>query len=438
MNCENNIESFTSIMKRGEKSPSQFKIGVEFEHIVVDKETLESVAYYGEDGIEGILKKLLVKGYEGKYEENYLVGLVKEDREITLEPGGQFEVSFRPYKTIGELKERYFDFLNEIIPILDEKNLLLMAIGYHPKTSIAQLPFNPKKRYAYMSQYFKKTGKYAHNMMKGTAALQVSIDFTNEEDFMRKFRVANFISPLLYLISDNSPIFEGQIYYKFGLRSLIWENTDQQRSGNVPNALNETFRYKDYANYILNTPPILMMKDGAFIGTGDRTVKELMKAYVFSEDEIEHLMTMVFPDIRVKNYIEIRVGDSMPYPYNFSYITLIKGIFYNEVALEYLYKLSQRLGDEHMARAKEMVREKGFDSKLGSKPTYDFIRIMFDLAKKGLSVEEKDMLAPLENLLITKNNLSTISKEKVRNEGIGALRWCSLNQWVKGEGHEYN
>ncbi|MBU5676036.1 glutamate--cysteine ligase [Alkaliphilus sp. MSJ-5] len=438
MKYEKNLESIVSIIKQGEKSPNQFRIGVEFEHIVVKEDTLQSVTYYGEEGIEGILNKLLLKGYKGKYEGDYLVGLMGEDREITLEPGGQLEVSIKPCDTIDEIKSIYFNFLNDIVPILEERNLLLMAIGYHPKSSIDQIPFNPKKRYEYMSKYLGEKGKYAHNMMKGTAALQVSIDYINEEDFIRKFRVANFISPLLYLISDNSPIFEGQIYYKFGLRSLIWENTDKQRSDIVPNSLNKKFGYKDYGKYILSVPPILVMKDGEFIGTGDKTVEQIMEEYTFSEEEIDHIMTMVFPDVRAKNYIELRMGDSLPYPYNFSYITLIKGIFYNEIALEYLYKLSLRAEDDQIHIAKDLMHEKGFGGHIGSKAVYDFIRIIFDLAKKALSPEEKEMLMPLEKLLINKNNLSTISKEKVRNEGVNGLKWCNLNQWVRGEEDVHN
>lgn len=283
-----------------------------------------------------------------------------------------------------------------------------------------------------MSNYLKETGKYAHNMMKGTAALQVSIDYKDEDDFIRKFKVANFLSPLLYLISDNSPIFEGEVYNKHGIRSLIWENTDKQRSGIVPNSLNKDFGYKDYAEYILNIPPILIKKDGEFISTGNKLVKELMEEYVFTTEEIEHIMTMAFPDVRVKNFMEIRVGDSMPYPYNLAYVTLIKGIFYNETALEYLYNFAQRREDEQVNKVKGCIREKGFEAYFGSKTAYEYIRIIFDLAKKSLDEEEKEMLSPLEQLIIDKKNLSILSKEKIDKEGIEGLKWYNFNQWVKG------
>lgn len=432
MKYEKNLLSIISLIKNGEKNIKNFKVGVEFEHIVVNKDTMESVTYYGEEGIEGILQELLLKGYEGNYEEGYLVGLSSEDIEITLEPGGQLEMVTKPCETIKEVESVYFRFLNDLIPILEGRNLLLMGIGYHPKTSIDDIPFNPKKRYKHMSAYLKEKGKYAHNMMKGTASLQVSIDYKDEYDFIRKFRVANFISPLLYLISDNAPVFEGEIYDKFGVRSLIWSDMDKERSGIVPNSFKKDFGYKDYAQYILSIPPILIIKDGEFISTGNDTVEEVMEKYIFTKEELEHLMTMVFPDVRVKNYIEIRVGDSLPYPYSLAYVTLIKGIFYNDVALEYLYNFSDRIEEEQIEKVKECIQEKGFDAYFGCKTVYEYILILFDLAKKSLNEEEKEILIPLEKLMVSKKNLSTVSKEKLREEGIKGLKWSSLNQWVEG------
>lgn len=430
MKDEKNLASIISLIRNGEKDTEEFKIGVEIEHIIIDKDTMESVAYYGGGGVESILQELLLKGYHGNYEENYLVGLFTEDKEIRLESGGQIEVGIGPCKTIKEIESIYFDFLNDIVPVLEKRNLLLMCIGYHPKSSIEDIPFTPKKKYEYISDYLKGRGKYAYNMLKGAAALRVFIDYKDEYDFTRKFRVANFISPLLYLISDNSPVFEGKIYNKFDLRSVIWENVDEERSGIVPRAFEEDFGYRDYAEYILNVSPIIIVKDGDFVGTGGETVEELMDEYVFTEKEIKHIMNMVFPDVRVKNCIEIRVGDSLPYPYSLAYISLIKGIFYNETALEYLYNFSQRKEEEQISKIKRNICERGFDAYFGSKTVYEYILILFDLAKKSLSEEEKEMLAPLEKLVVNKKNLSIVSKERLYKEGIDGLKCFNLNRCI--------
>lgn len=431
MKYEKNLASIISLIKNGEKSLKDLKIGVEIEHIVVDKNTMESVIYYGKEGIEGILQELLLEGYKGNYEGGCLVGLTAENKEIVLESGGQVEIDIKPCETIKEIESIYLSFLNDIIPILEKRNLLLMCIGYHPKTSIENIPLIPGKKYEYMFDYLKGKGEYAHNMMKGTAALRVFIDYKDEYDFTRKFRVANFISPSLYLISDNSPIFEGEIYNKFSLRSLIWANVDKERSGSVPNSFKEDFGYEEYAEYILDASPITIVKDGDFINIGSETVEGLMDKYVFTEKEIKHIMNMVFPDVRVKNCIEIRVGDSLPYPYNLAYITLIKGIFYDDVALEYLYDFSQRREEEQVEKAKRYMYEKGFGAYFGFKTTYEYILILFDLAKKSLNKEEKEMLKPLEKLMVNKNNLSEVAKEKIRKEGLDGLKWCSLNHLVK-------
>lgn len=432
MKYEKNLASIISLIRDGEKDTEDLKIGVEIEHIIVDRDTMESVVYYGEEGIEGILQELLLKGYKGKYEGDYLIELLDEGKKIRLESGGQMEIDIKPCKTVEEIKSIYFSFLNDIIPILEERSLLLMGIGYHPKSSVEDIPFVPGMRHKCMSDYLKGRGKYAHNMMKGIAALRVSVDYKDEYDFIKKFRVANFISPLLYLISDNSPVFEGKVYERFSLRSLIWANVDRERSGIVPGSFRNDFGYRNYAEYILNTPPVLIMKDGDFIGTGSETVEELMDRYVFTEKEIKYIMATVFPDIRVKDYIEIRVGDSMPYPYSLAYIALIKGIFYNDTALEYLYNFSQRREEEQTNRVKGHIYERGFDAYFGPKTAYEHVQMLFDLAKKFLDESEREMLVPLEELIIDKNNLSTMLKEKLDEEGVEGLKWCSLNQWITG------
>ena len=393
---------------------------------------MESVGFYGAEGIESILRELLSKGYKGNYEGGYLIGLLGEDREIILESGGQIEIDIKPCRTVREIESIYLGFLNDIVPILEKRNLLLMSIGYHPKSSVGDIPLVPRKKYKYMFDYFKGKGKYAHNMMKGTAALRVFIDYKDEYDFTRKFRVANFISPLLYLISDNSPVFEGEVHDKFSLRSLIWANVDEKRSGSVPNAFREDFGYGDYAEYILNASPITITKNGDLIGIGNETVEGLMDRYVFTQKEIKHIMNMVFPDVRVKNCIEIRVGDSLPFPYNLAYIALIKGMIFYDIALEYLYDFSQGREEEQLSKIKRHIHERGFDAYFGSKTTYEYILILFDLAKKSLVGEEREMLEPLEELMFNKNSLSMISKERLKEEGINGLKWCSLNRWAKG------
>lgn len=431
MNYEKQINRIAEFIKSGEKSSDDFKIGVELEHIVVMEEDLSSVNYYQENGIENILKKLAStnKKYEPQYEGKYMVGLIGPDGAITLEPGGQLEYSIRPCSTLKEIEELYRTFLDDIIPILEEEKQLLMGIGYHPKTSIKDIPFNPKQRYRHMSEHLQSTGIYAHNMMKGTASLQVVLDYGNEDDFIKKFKVGNFLSPLLYLITDNAPIFEGAIYEGNSVRSKIWDNMDKVRCGIVPGVLEKEFGYRNYAEYILDIPPILIIKDGKAIGTHDKKVKDLMDASTATDEEVDHILSMAFPDVRVRRYIELRMGDSLPYPLNMSYVALIKGIFYNDVALNYLYEMSKNFEEDNLHRARNSIMENGFQGQFKCKAVKDMALILFDLAKKGLNEEEKEYLKPLEDLILKGQSAATLSKEHIQKDGIMALTWCALNKY---------
>lgn len=429
MEYEKQVERIAEFIKDGEKPENLFKIGVEIEHIIVRNENLHSVTYYEEDGIESILKKLMNKGYKPKYEGEYLIGLEGVEGTITLEPGGQLEISIRPCSSLQEVEEIYLDFLKKVIPILEEQNQLLMAIGYHPRTSIKDIPFNPKKRYRYMAEYFEAKGIYAHNMMKGTASLQVVIDYRDEEDFIKKFRVANFLSPLFHLITDNAPIFEGKIYEKNSIRSQIWENTDKDRSGVIMDSSEGPFGYKNYAKYILDTPPILIIKDGEIIGTKDKKAKDLIDINTATDEEIDHILSMVFPDVRVRRYIEIRMGDALPYPLNLGYVALIKGIFYNDIVLKYLFEMTKGVEEEKVRLAKQSIEEKGFEGRFKCKSVNDFIPILFDLAKKGLDEEEKKYLESLEKLTLAQKNPALMMKEEIRHEGMEVLKQFALNDY---------
>jgi glutamate--cysteine ligase len=273
-------------------------------------------------------------------------------------------------------------------------------------------------------------------MMKGTAALQVSIDYSDEEDYVKKLRVANFLSPIFAYITDNAPIFEGKTYEANSLRTLIWKNTDPARSGIIPKAMDKLFGYNDYAEYLLNIEPILVVKENEIISSENLKTNELMEAHSFAEEELYHIMTMVFPDVRSKRYIEIRTGDSMPYPYSFSYITLIKGIFYSEQVLNKLYELSQGVDNELLEKYKSSMLENGREGQFLDGHIKNFLPYLFDLVKECLSKEEYLQLAPLEALIRAGKNPSAYSKELLKKKGLESLSWCSLNGLVQ-EGEQY-
>lgn len=426
----------SEILRSGEKKTSQFKIGVEIEHFVVDKNSWTSINYYQEAGIETILKKLLKFDYTPLYEETHLIGLEREDAVITIEPGGQLEISIKACHSLQEIDAIYWNFLQEVIPILEEQHQFLVMLGYHPKSKISEIPFIPKKRYQLMSAYLQQKGTCAHNMMKGTAALQVTIDYQHEDDFIKKMKVANFLSPFLAMLTDNSPVFEGEIYRQNLLRSWIWQHTDAARCGIIPGILDKPFGYQEYAEYLLNIEPILFVKDNHIINAGSLKNAALLTQYPLTPNELVHLFSMVFPVARARTYIEIRPADSLPYPFNFSYIALIKGLFYHDAALEYLFGLTKTTDAKQLETYAAAIAQHGFSAALGSKTVMEFLAHLFNLASAGLPAEEKAYLRPLETVILSQQNIADIAKERLATIGLTGLRNWTANDWIlEGKSH---
>lgn len=430
MDYQRQIEEISSYIKSGEKTKDDLKLGVEFEHIIIDKDTLESISYYGENGVAETLKDLEATGWIGVYEGENILGLKKDNMDITLEPGSQFEVSVIKEKKIKDLEKAYLTFLNEIIPILEKRGQALMAVGYHPVTKIDEIRLLPKNRYEFMFNHFKNSGTHGHNMMKGTAALQVSVDYLNEEDYKKKFRVTNALSPIMYALFENARYFEGETRDEHTVRAFIWENTDKARSGVVPGALDDDFSYGAYAKFILDNPPILEIKDGEAIPTGDKKVKDLFDPDNYEIEELEHFLTMFFPDVRTKKYMEIRMMDSIPYPLNFSVVALWKGLLYNEESLEKTYSLIKDITIDEVRDAKEEMIKKGLEAKLKDKTLLEIGNFFVKIAKEGLDETEAEYILPLEKMLDKGKNPYLITKENEHRGKKEALSWCNLNNKI--------
>lgn len=433
MDYKRQVDEIANYFKVNEKSLDNFKIGVELEHFVIDLDTLKTISYYGDAGVAETLKDLEKIGYKGMYEGQYILGLTKGKKTVTLEPGSQFELSIEATMSIKELEEEYLDFLNDVIPILERKNQGLMTVGYHPVTKIDEIKLLPKQRYDYMFNYFKTRGTHAHNMMKGTAALQVSLDYSSEEDYRRKFRVANALSPVLFTLFENAYYFENEVSDIHNIRAFIWINCDTDRSGIAEGALDEGFGYRDYAEYILNRPPIFINKDGKEVFTGKQRVRDVFDPDNYKINELEHLLTMFFPDVRTKKYVEIRMMDSIPYPLNFSVIALLKGLIYDEKNLNTLYEYTKDWDIEGLNKTRMEMMHKGLETDLFGERILEIGRYITSLAKEGLADDEKHYLEPLEEMLREGKNPYEITKERAKNGKKEALQWCLLNNLVVKE-----
>ena len=404
------VNVITQYFRDHEKTRDDFKVGVEFEYFIVRRDTLEAVTY---EDIRHTLQLLESKGYKGIYEQEYLLGLKSEYFTITLEPGAQFEISIVRQKEIVELENIYFAFLDDILPILNAKNQCLIASGYQPLSKIENIKMIPKSRYSYMYDYFKQKGKHAHHMMKGSASIQICLDYGSESDYKKKFLIANLLSPVFYAFFDNSPIFEGQVYDKESLRRTIWAHCDDARSGVVDQLLDGSFGYNEYAQYILNHPPIFIFDGVNTTLTYDQLFKDFFDPEKTTTPELEHVLSMVFPDVRTKGYIELRMIDSMPYPFNFAVVALIKGLFYSEVNLEVVYEFVRTISKEAFIRLQQDITDQGIHATVNGQTVLEVMKWLVNLAKNELRIDELHYIEPICDLIVKEKTLSQLMKAKL-------------------------
>ena len=431
MTYEDKVEKIVDFIKSGEKDEKDFKVGFEVEHFVVDKHSLETVRYEGENGIRKSLEELKDLGYEGIYEGEYIMGLHKDGASISIEPAAQFEISLDSQNSIDKLFETYKKTMAEIIPIFDKKGQLLVEVGYQVKDKIADIPRIPKDRYKFMYEYFEKyAGPMAHNMMKGSASLQVAIDYSDEDDFRKKYFLANALAPFFYSIFDNAYIFEGEVYENHNIRQTIWENCDKDRTGIYPFSFDNDLSYEKYAKKILATPSIFIKKDGKDIATDEKTFEEIFDQDL-SDEMVFHALSIVFPDVRVKKYIEIRMPDNMPFPYNFAAVSLIKNIFYDKEVLDYAYNLLAGFTYQKAQDLKKITVLRGIQAMYEDKKIYEWM-----LEIIGQIKEDRKYIDPLRDLLKEQKTPRDIYEELYKESPQRAVYEFSVNKFVKDNNGE--
>jgi glutamate--cysteine ligase len=355
---DKNVELLIEYFESGCKKEQL--IGVELEHFVLDRETRESITYEG--GVEKILQCVQPLIGEAVYSQGRIIGISGADYEISLEPAAQLEISIKPSSGLEEIRNTYDAFIEIISPILDESGYELFCAGYQPISEAEILPLIPKQKYELMNEYFKTTGTCGTRMMRGTASTQINIDYENETDFIKKFRVANILSPIFSFMCDTT----GEM-----TRTHIWNNVDPVRSAIVKNALNlEDFGFEDYAKYIMDLPPIFLMQN--MISTESKPVSELFAGRLLTHEDIEHITSMAFPDVRLKKYLEIRMADSMPIDDVLNFSAIVQNIFYDAAALEKFYNDTLKIKNHHVAEAKAALIKHGENAKIYGKPASEW------------------------------------------------------------------
>ena len=381
------------------------KIGMEYERIVVGKYSNSVVPYEGDFGVRELLREFAkVDNWDYILDGSEIIGLKKLHDTITLEPGAQFELSIEPKKSVAELKSRIEEIDSAIAPILKEFEIKFLNVGVSPKTTYKNIKLIPKKRYHLMANYL--WGILSDVMMRETAGIQVGIDYSSESDAMKKFRVANLMIPFSTAMYANSKIRGGVDTGYKSFRALAWLNTDNERCGFATD-FNENMCFKDYIKRVLNSPMIFFQRGEKFIHLNGRlTFKQFMdKGYEGFYPTIEDWKlhsNLYFPEVRLRNFIEIRnhdcVGDGLEY----SIPALYKGIMYSKSALNEVETLLSKFTSNEIKELRYLVARQAFYSKIGKTAVLDICKELAEISYYSLKTNdegEEQFLEPLTTLL---------------------------------------
>lgn len=375
---EKNIRNITDYFRAGCKESYQQKIGIEIEHFVV-KDGNSNASY---EEVAELMRETFF-GEEFYYEKKALISVKTLEYLISLEPAAQLEVSINPKKRVEELEWAYKDFLNRLEPHLKKRKMRLLTYGYQPYAKAGELPLIPKKRYEYMDAYFKHTDTQGIRMMRGSASTQIAIDYTNEFDFVKKFQLAQMLSPVIYLLCENTPIVEKAEKKGYIPRAVIWNHVDNKRCGIVPGSMREDFSFQAYAEYVYRIPLIFIESGGSPVSVGEWSAAEVYREQQMGKEEIEHMLSMVFPDVRLKNYIEIRMADSLPEEKAFAYARLMRDIFYEGRMGDVRHYLGNPTEAE-IAQAKQNVIQYGKDGMVYGRKAGEIFSYLQQISKEPI------------------------------------------------------
>ena len=405
-----NIEALVSFFRAGCKRDSR-DVGIELEHFLVDG-TGEPLSYSQPHGVRDILTGLSERYPQVTMHNGDILGVAKPGMNVTIEPAAQLELSAGPFCSLDTARRVFDEFESDVARELEPVSGKSLAIGYDPACRAVDKELIPKARYEFMNEYLSAISPWGPRMMRASASTQVSIDYRDEQDCVKKMRVASVLAPLFALVCDNAAVFEGGPRPHRLMRTEVWKYCDPDRCNTPPHVLDDDFGFESYAEYILDTPAIVRVDDAGEAHYDPRTFGEIYANTPMNRANVEHALSMVFPDVRLKTYVEIRPADSMPTPYAIAYAALIKGLFYCDECLEALHASCENVTLEDIWRAKESLMENGYRGKAYGRNVDEICDEMFSLARRGLNAiapHEKDYLEPLAKLVAARTTLADLS-----------------------------
>lgn len=381
------------------------KIGMEYERIPVTRYGKNVIPYEGEFGICELLREFAkIDNWDYICDNNHIIGLKKNHDTITLEPGCQIELSIEPEKHVHELQNKIDKINCALKPVLEDFDIKLLNTGVSPKTTYKNIKLIPKERYHLMANYL--WGILSDVMMRETAGIQIGIDYKSEEDAMKKFRFANIIMPFSTAMFANSAIRGGVDTGYKSFRALAWLNTDNERCGFATN-FDKNMCFKDYVSILLETPMIFINRDKKCINlNGSLTFKQFLEkgyeGFIPTIADWNLHANLYFPEVRLRNFIEIRNHDCVGNGLEYSIPALYKGLMYSHDALEEATGILNKFTTNEIKELRYNVPRTAINSKIGNKSILPICKELVEISYYTLRNEgenEEEFLEPLIEML---------------------------------------
>ena len=403
----------------GEKPIAQWRIGTEHEKFVFQTGTLLPVPYAGSQGIRALMEQLIRRyGWIAIEEGPNIIALKRPDGElggnISLEPGGQFELSGAPLENLHETAAETQKHLREVLDVGEDLAIGFLGVGFSPKWRLDDVPHMPKQRYGVMTRYMPMVGSRGLDMMYRTATVQVNLDFANEADMVKKLRVSLALQPIATALFASSPFTEGKPNGFQSMRSEVWRDTDKRRTGMLPFVFEHGMGYERYVDYALDVPMYFVYRAGKYIDVAGSSFRDFMagrlpglKGELPTVDDWSDHLTTLFPEVRLKRFLEMRGADGGRWNTITALPAFWTGLLYDQATLDAAWDLVRHWSDDEREQLRNDVPKTALVTTFRGTHLKDLARDIVRLSRQGLknrrrmnsnSQDETIYLAPLETI----------------------------------------
>jgi glutamate--cysteine ligase len=387
-------------MAAGCKPIERWRIGTEHEKFLFQTTTHAPVAYDGPAGVRAIFEHMMRDyGWEAIREGETIIALKRPDSEaqgqitgnISLEPGGQFELSGAAVRTLHEVNAETVEHLDQLRAIGKTLGIGMMGLGFSPQWRLDETPVMPKRRYAVMTRYMPQVGSRGLDMMYRTATIQVNLDFASEADMVKKLRVSLALQPIASALFAASPFVEGKPCGYKTMRSEVWRDTDTRRTGNLPFVFEPGMGFERYADYALDVPMYFVYRDGQYIDVAGASFRDFLAGKLAGlpgekptlDDWSDHLTTL-FPDVRMKKFLEMRGADCGPAPHITGLSAFWVGLLYDATALDAAWDLVKAWSAADRDGLRNGVPKQAFAATVQSRTVLSVAKDALAIARAGL------------------------------------------------------